>query len=384
MLVRTDLKRAVMLTLACLSYVPAVASAQSVYEPFSYPTTSAGQWGGGAGFQEGSEWVRFNEDFDITSTMLPGNIVPGLSYLNGRPVVAQGNAYSPAGFQGITRPTASAISGDPAQGGNGQTVWMSYLFKANNGATDGNLVSLTRGGPALVDSAPRLLLSAPRNATFDKNFARAQIWDQFGDRGFESAEFPAPNTGVNLLVLKYVPDNSPSGVNTGTLRAWLNPFLNDTELDNASSFGSVLDTTEGLAAFNTLRVFSFSGDADQRPTFDELRVANTFADAVRQARLGDANADGNVNFTDLVVVAQNYTTTGRSWYEGDFNYDGNVNFEDLVSLARNYNTSSNGTLGESNFNADWALAQSIVPEPASLATVALGSLAILTRRRTRR
>ncbi len=53
---------------------------------------------------------------------------------------------------------------------------------------------------------------------------------------------------------------------------------------------------------------------------------------------GDANRDRRVDFTDLVVLAQNYESTGRTWAEGDFNYDTVVDFNDLVILAQRYET----------------------------------------------
>jgi hypothetical protein len=54
---------------------------------------------------------------------------------------------------------------------------------------------------------------------------------------------------------------------------------------------------------------------------------------------GDANLDGTVNFSDLLVLAKNYNTTGDVWEQGDFNGDGTVNFSDLLVLAKNYNVS---------------------------------------------
>jgi hypothetical protein len=54
---------------------------------------------------------------------------------------------------------------------------------------------------------------------------------------------------------------------------------------------------------------------------------------------GDANRDRKVDFNDLVVLAQNYHSTGgKTFAQGDFNYDGNVDFNDLVILAQRYNT----------------------------------------------
>lgn len=53
---------------------------------------------------------------------------------------------------------------------------------------------------------------------------------------------------------------------------------------------------------------------------------------------GDANRDRAVNFSDLLILAQNYGATGKSFSQGNFNYDaaGLVNFDDLLILAQNY------------------------------------------------
>ncbi len=94
---------------------------------------------------------------------------------------------------------------------------------------------------------------------------------------------------------------------------------------------------------------------------------------------GDTNLDGLVNFDDLLVVAQNYTQTNRFWVAGDFDYNGTVNFDDLLLIAQNYGAS--GFVAGGSFAGDWALAQSLAPEPATfagaLASVVLG----LARRR---
>lgn len=55
----------------------------------------------------------------------------------------------------------------------------------------------------------------------------------------------------------------------------------------------------------------------------------------------DANRDRKVDFADLVVLAQNYNTTGKTFSQGNFDYSpgGAVNFADLVVLAQRYNVS---------------------------------------------
>jgi hypothetical protein len=89
---------------------------------------------------------------------------------------------------------------------------------------------------------------------------------------------------------------------------------------------------------------------------------------------GDANLSGIVDFTDLLLLAQSYGSSARTWATGDFNYDGSVNFTDLLALAQNYGQAVTGSL-----ESDWALARSIVPEPAGMILVA-GSVLILRRR----
>ena len=85
---------------------------------------------------------------------------------------------------------------------------------------------------------------------------------------------------------------------------------------------------------------------------------------------GDVNNDGVVNFSDLLIVAQNYGKPG-TFGDGDFNGDGIVNFADLLSLAQNY--------GQTAPLAQPAASVS-VPEPAWIAVLAVG---ITLRRPTR-
>jgi hypothetical protein len=56
---------------------------------------------------------------------------------------------------------------------------------------------------------------------------------------------------------------------------------------------------------------------------------------------GDADRDGTVGFSDLVILAQNYNTSGRTFSQGNFDYSagGAVDFQDLVILSQRYGTS---------------------------------------------
>jgi hypothetical protein len=89
---------------------------------------------------------------------------------------------------------------------------------------------------------------------------------------------------------------------------------------------------------------------------------------------GDHDLDDDVDFDDLVILAQNYDeTSGHTFRTGDYDTDGAVGFQDLVLLAQNYGAvlPSAGSIGNTsaNFQADWLLAQSLVPEPTCLITV---------------
>lgn len=110
---------------------------------------------------------------------------------------------------------------------------------------------------------------------------------------------------------------------------------------------------------------------------------------IRATLRGDSTLDAKVTFTDLVILAQHYNQlTGQTWADGDSNGDGAVNFDDLVAVAQNYNQALVGgtivpagsAITASGFAGDWALAQSMVPEPSSL-LIGLFSLGYARRRR---
>ncbi len=123
-------------------------------------------------------------------------------------------------------------------------------------------------------------------------------------------------------------------------------------------------------------------------SFGGLNVTGP-AVVARGTLLGDANLDAIVNFDDLLRLAQSYdpSGSGKRWAQGDGNYDGVVNFDDLLSLAQNYGLTAlaDGGVGTNasmaaSFAADWALAQTLVPEPATLGAIAF-ALPLLRRRR---
>jgi hypothetical protein len=105
---------------------------------------------------------------------------------------------------------------------------------------------------------------------------------------------------------------------------------------------------------------------------------------------GDVNLDGNVNGSDFGVLASNFgkNVTG-GWEQGDFNYDGKVNATDFGLLASNFGKTASGTaisLPASQWGAldSFATANNLlaeVPEPSSIAILAVGAATLLRRRR---
>jgi len=94
---------------------------------------------------------------------------------------------------------------------------------------------------------------------------------------------------------------------------------------------------------------------------------------------GDANVDGNVDLSDLAILAGNWQGVDKAFSTGDFSQDGLVDLSDLAILAGQWNTTVNSMSFEQAVQSFPQL--TAVPEPASLGFLSLGALALLRRRR---
>jgi hypothetical protein len=175
-----------------------------------------------------------------------------------------------------------------------------------------------------------------------------------------------------------------SGSDLDTIRQLIHNGSNGGAWNGLNSITSSL-----LSVANPLYAIGYAdiGDAGIVNMLDLTFVPGTQGVALRYTLRGDVNLNGAVDFTDLLALAQNYgAPNGSDWADGDFNYNQRVDFDDLVLLAKNYGQTllSSGLAvfdeqAASRFASDWALAQSLVPEPVS-ASVLLGGTALLMRR----
>jgi len=88
---------------------------------------------------------------------------------------------------------------------------------------------------------------------------------------------------------------------------------------------------------------------------------------------GDADVDGDVDFTDFLILQGNFASSG-SIVNGDFNHSGFVDFSDFLILQGNF-----GLLSPAE-EAHVASFVASVPEPGSLVALCLISLTALCRR----
>ena len=94
---------------------------------------------------------------------------------------------------------------------------------------------------------------------------------------------------------------------------------------------------------------------------------------LRYTTLGDANADGSVDLSDLSTVLNHFGQTTPNWTDGNFDYAATIDLTDLSDVLNNFGATLPNPSGVGGVQA--------TPEPTSLALLTLSAATLLTRRR---
>ena len=109
------------------------------------------------------------------------------------------------------------------------------------------------------------------------------------------------------------------------------------------------------------------------PIFRGAVVGTNYVVTFQGAMAGDATGDNKVDSSDFGAIARNWMQSGKGWTDGDFSGDGTVDSTDFGALARNWGKTGLAPSAAPPEDAP-------LPEPATLALLSLGGLAILRRK----
>jgi hypothetical protein len=150
-------------------------------------------------------------------------------------------------------------------------------------------------------------------------------------------------TGATIQTLTTAPVGASAAATGKITLTWSAPT-------GATSYNVYRSTAPGgegatpIATGLTSAMFVDSAVSAKTTYYYQVTAVDSSGESARGSELtaqallaGDLNADGQVNFADLLALAQHYgTTTGATWAQGDIDGDGAVAFSDLLLLAQNY------------------------------------------------
>ncbi len=183
---------------------------------------------------------------------------------------------------------------------------------------------------------------------------------------------------VSFLVetLTYTPSTAAVLANQSTVAA-PNSVSFNVSIPSVSSFGPYVGANYFVGLPSTPAVGTSPGASNTSTGYSAAASSVKLTDAL----LGDANLDGTVNSTDLQAVLINFNKTDSSFNDGNFNSstDTKIDSSDLQDILINFNK----TLGPvpSGAASPSASVGGAVPEPTSLALIAVGAVGLLSRRK---
>ena len=265
-------------------------------------------------------------------------------------------------------------------------------FDTDQGVIDMTLYDAL--APATVANFLNYVTSTRYDGTFVHRSAVTQLGDPFVIQGggFTYDEVSNTAPGISLdppVVNEFGLSNTRrtvamarqgGAVNSATSQWFVNmgdnSFL-DTVDEGFTVFGAVMgDTMDVVDNIAALPRFNLGG-----APFNEVPLEDNGATPLAQSLVfvnsatvlnlleGDANMDNAVGQDDLNAVLLNWGASGARWDTGDFNGDATVGQDDLNAVLLNWGS----TLAEPGSTS--------VPEPGSLALMALTGAALVRRSR---
>jgi len=217
---------------------------------------------------------------------------------------------------------------------------------------DGSIYIIEKGFPDSPQDEPSVVIR--QVTSYDDGNGRIT----FGEWGYEQLDVTGNDNDSDITDDRFVAFD-PATRTVYFYDKDFDPFLRDFY---AFSVGNPIGTGDGAILTAALGLDESTGFASS-PFTDEIEF---FSFSAQTTLPGDFNGDGLVDGFDFDILAQNFGGSGGT-AEGDANGDGLIDGFDFDILAQ-------------NFGAGVATAVTAVPEPASLALLGLGGLALLRRR----
>ncbi len=175
----------------------------------------------------------------------------------------------------------------------------------------------------------------------------------------------ATDSSDKATIINYLNTSITSARSGGT---WLGPGITSSTAAANPSQSAVGIFDNGILAYS-----NFAGGTDN---------ADNDSILLSYALLGDANFDGHVNAADLSINQSNFDTSENNWAAGDLNGDGFVDSLD-VALVVNHWDSNSPYMPLVSYSPTFSFSLVTLPEPTSMALLAMGAGLLAIRRKPR-
>lgn len=253
-----------------------------------------------------------------------------------------------------------------------------YFFDGGydgNGTVDVDPAVAVVSGDLKVGPAGVLRLDAPSRLEVRGNFLNASTQEaafdlsagtvQLHGRGRQALEAAGADIGASL---------AGWSANFAIGRLVIEPGA---KADLADAFDNALDGAAAEAVYvDTLEIEAYGGIALNGLHLYYLRGGEPATDGIpKQLFYGDFDMDGDVDYLDYVLMKRNAATAeGADWRHCDTDGDGDVDYYDFLAMKASF-----GAATEVIEPLDGGAAA--VPEPATLALLAVGGALLALRRR---